>query len=439
MYATVVGSRNSIIRTSLCHAGIKVARVITVKIKKSAIFTDDAMPKTGFGLYSRAKPRIAVVSFPWKSQSPYKFLSELISILEPISDTIVVIGGNTDRIDTARSHKVVTRDIGISMHYLGDLKPRYFSAVMWIFKWFMIQYRASLELIRARPEIDVVVFYMAWPGYLLPLVVTKLLRKKSIEVVTLGKETITTSRIWRLQDPILFTLLDGISPESKGLIKELGLEKYRQKLLPEGARFIDDRRYKKSKRLSERANVVGFVGRMTREKGIIDFVHAIPLAAKEASDLKFLIVGAGPLSDWVNEQCNHLNTEQGIEITLTNWVEEGLTDYYNQLKLLVIPTYFDAFPTSVLEAMACGTPILATPVGGIPDVISDEGTGFLLESTAPECIAQQITMILNYRELERVADNAELLVKQKFTRDAAIERYDKMLKEVLLDVQLPTV
>jgi hypothetical protein len=48
-------------------------------------------------------------------------------------------------------------------------------------------------------------------------------------------------------------------------------------------------------------------------------------------------------------------------------------------------------------------------------------------------------MILNYRELERVVDNAELLIKQKFTRDAAIERYDKILKEVLLDVQLPAV
>ena len=178
---------------------------------------------------------------------------------------------------------------------------------------------------------------------------------------------------------------------------------------------------------------------MAREKGIIDFVHAIPLAAEQVSDVKFSIVGSGPLSDWVNEQCNHLSTEQGIDITLTNWVEEGLTDYYNQLKLLVIPTYFDAFPTSVLEAMACGTPVLATPVGAIPDVITDEGTGFLLESTSPERIAERITMIVDYRELERVADNAELLVKQKFTRDAAIERYDKMLKEVLLDLQRPTV
>ena len=116
-----------------------------------------------------------------------------------------------------------------------------------------------------------------------------------------------------------------------------------------------------------------------------------------------------------------------------------LADYYNELKLFVLPTYLDAFPTSILEAMACGTPVLATPVGAIPDVIADEGTGFLLESTAPERIAQRITMILNYKELEKVADNAESLIRQKFTRTAATERYDKMLKEVLLDLQRPTV
>ena len=396
------------------------------------------MPQTTLsGPFSQTKPRVAVVSFPWKSHSPYKFLSELIIILEPISDKIVLIDGNTDRIDTAHNNKIVVRDIGISMHYLGDLKSKYFSAVIWILKWFLIQCRASLELARARADVDVVIFYMAYPGYLLPLVVTKLLRKKSIEVVTHSKATTTTARLWRLQDPILFTLLDGISPESRGLIKELGIEKYGQKVLPEGARFIDDRRYKKNKRLSERANVVGFVGRMTREKGIIDFVHAIPLAAEQVPDVKFSIVGSGPLSAWVNEQCNRLSTERGIDITLTNWVETGLADYYNELKLFVLPSNSDAFPTSILEAMACGTPVLATSVGAIPDVITDEGTGFLLESTAPDRIAQRIAMILNYTELERVADNAEGLIKQKFTRTAATERYDKMLKD-LLDLRRPT-
>ncbi len=380
------------------------------------------------------KPRVAVVAFPWKSYAPYKFLSDLIIILEPISDKILVIDGNTDRIDTAHNNKIVVRDIGIGMHYLGDMKPKYYSAVIWILKWVLIQCRASLELARARADVDIVIFYMAYPGYLLPLVLTKLLRKKSIEVVTRSKATTTTARLWSLQHPILFKLLDGISPESRGLIEELGLEKYWQKVLPEGARFIDDIRYKNNKKLSERANVVGFVGRMTKEKGIIDFVHAIPLAAEEVADLKFSIVGSGPLTDWVNEQCNRLSTERGIDITLTDWVETGLVDYYNELKLFVLPTYIDAFPTSILEAMACGTPVLATSVGGIPDVIVDEETGFLLESTAPERIAQRITMILNYQELERVADNAEGLVRQKFTRTAATQRYDKMLKEVLPDL-----
>ena len=208
----------------------------------------------------------------------------------------------------------------------------------------LIQYRASVELARLRTGVDVVIFYVAYPGYLLPLVLTKMLRKKSIEIVTRSEATTTIARLWSLQDPILFKLLDGISPESTGLIKKLGLEKYREKLLTEGARFIDERIYKNNKSLSERANVVGFIGRMTVEKGIVDFVHAIPLAAEEASDLKFSIVGSGPLSDWVNEQCNRLTTERGIDITLTNWVETGLIDYYNELKLLVVPTYLMPSP-----------------------------------------------------------------------------------------------
>jgi glycosyltransferase involved in cell wall biosynthesis len=395
---------------------------------------DDGRDGSGGALLnndSSARPRVAIVSYPWAAKAPYKLLSELLQILEPIAERIVVIDGNTERI-TVSSEKVELRDITISMHYLVDVKPKYFSAVLWILKWFLFQCRASLELARARAEVDVVIFYLAYPGYLLPLVVTKLLRKMSIEVITRGKATTTKARLWRLQDPILFTLLDGISPESRGLIKELDLEKYGQKILPEGARFIDDRCYKKNKRLSERANVVGFAGRMVREKGIVDFVRAIPLAAEGVSDLKFSIVGSGPLSGWVNEQSNQLITERGINITCTDWTETSLADYYNELKLFVLPTYCDALPTSILEAMACGTPVLTTSVGAIPDVITNEVTGFVLESTMPEHIAQRIMTILNSRELEKVADNAEDLIRQKFTRVSAIERYDKMLNEVLV-------
>jgi glycosyltransferase involved in cell wall biosynthesis len=399
------------------------------------------MPKTALtGPYGQTKPRVAIVSFPFKGYSPYKFLSELLLILTPISDRIIILDGNTDRIQAAPSSKIVMRDIGVSMHYLRDLKPKYFSAVVWILKWLLIQCRVSLELTRARADLDIVLFYLAYPGYLLPLIVTKLHGKKSIEVLTRSKATTKTDRLWALQDPILFTLLDGISPESRGLIKELGIDKYGHKILPEGARFVDSRHYAKQKRLSERANVVGFIGRLAREKGIVEFVRAIPLAAKESSDLKFLIVGSGPLSAWVTEQCNHLSAEFGTDIKLLHWVDEtDLPSFYNELKLFVLPSYRDALPTSILEAMACGTPVLAAPVGAITDVIIDECTGFLLESIAPEHIAQRIIATLNSSELEKIADRAESLIRQRFTRTAAIERYDEMFQEVLLDVRRPTI
>ena len=56
------------------------------------------------------------------------------------------------------------------------------------------------------------------------------------------------------------------------------------------------------------------------------------------------------MSDWANEQCTRLSTEQGSGITLTNWVGTRLVDYCNELKLFVLPIYHDAFPTSILEA-----------------------------------------------------------------------------------------
>ena len=78
---------------------------------------------------------------------------------------------------------------------------------------------------------------------------------------------------------------------------------------------------------------------MTGETGIIDFVYAIPFAADQVSD----------------EQCTRLNTGPGTDITLTNWGETSLVDYYNELKLFVLPIYICALPTGILEAMACDT------------------------------------------------------------------------------------
>jgi glycosyltransferase involved in cell wall biosynthesis len=388
----------------------------------------DALPQSAVGGCGQVKPRVAILSFPWKSHSPYKLLSELVVILEPITREIVLIGGNTDRIHAAYSSKIVVRDIGVTMHYLDDIKPKYLSAFLWLFKWFVSQCRASLELARARADVDVVLFYMAYPGYLLPLLVTKLLRKKSIEVVTHGKGTTIISRLWRLQEPMLFALLDGISPESRGLIKELGIEKYGEKVLPEGARFIDVSHYILRKQLSERRNLVGFIGRLTKDKGTVDFINAIPEIARNNADVAFLIAGAGDLVEWVQSECAKIKA-QGIDVTVFGWIANNLPECLNELKLIVLPTRYDALPTIVLEAMACGTPVIATPVGAIPDLIKLGETGFLIANGSPECIAETVTKALNMPndELSRIVENAKAIVDERFTYAAAVKRFEDIL------------
>lgn len=84
-------------------------------------------------------------------------------------------------------------------------------------------------------------------------------------------------------------------------------------------------------------------------------------------------------------------------------------------------------PVVILEAMACGTPVLATPVGGVPDVIKDGKTGFIMEDNSPECIVRNAIRALNHPKLEEISRNAHALIEKDFTYAAVAERYRNIL------------
>lgn len=103
-------------------------------------------------------------------------------------------------------------------------------------------------------------------------------------------------------------------------------------------------------------------------------------------------------------------------------------DYLN--KLFVLSSYTEGLPYTILEAMASGTPVLATPVGAIPDVIKDGETGFIMENNSPECIAKNVIRALEHPNPEEIIKNARALVEKKFTHKAAVERYRKILENL---------
>lgn len=370
-------------------------------------------------------PKVAVIYFPWKSPGPYKFLTDMMYILEPISGSIVLIGGQTNRI-TYLPKKASVEDIGLMMYYTNEMQSSPLSALFRIIRCIHVQVLTSCKLIRNKKNIDVALFYMAYPYYLLPLLAAKLLNIKTVEVITRSKSKTLTGRVI---DSIYFRLLDGISPESDALIREHDLHRWSDKILPAGARYISPR-YRIIKSYPERRKVVGFISRLSKEKGVTQFLDAIPEISKIDNSIEYVIGGTGDLLNYVILESNNLSKRYNIKISVTGFIDENnFPDYLNELSLLILPTsHSEGLPTVLLEAMACGTPVLATNVGAIGDVILDSETGFILDDISPRGVASDVARIMKFSHIENIVANANSLIENNYRFQSALGRWESIIR-----------
>lgn len=358
------------------------------------------------------------------------FLADITKILEPLSKKIYIITTIKPMINS--NGKIHT----IELKGYREKEPLLTKAL----KFLLIQLKGSFHLFKISKEVDVVIFHSGSGLYLLPLLAAKLLGKRTIfsasglysqigapryKEIAFGFGGIIASFIFKTLEGITFCLSDIILMQSESVINFYGLDRYRSKISIAYTRIIDRSNFKTERNL-DKMNLVGYIGRLGGEKGVMNFVKAMPLILKKDKSLRFLIGGDGPLCD---EMKNALKME-GIyaEVTFTGWIPHNkVPNYLNQLKLLVLPSYTEGLPGIVLEAMACGTLVLATPVGGVPDLIKDGETGFIMENNSPECIAENVIRVLAYPNLDKIVKNARELVVKVFTYEATVERYRKIL------------
>ena len=204
------------------------------------------------------------------------------------------------------------------------------------------------------------------------------------------------------------------------MAEELGLDRFEGKLYSDGARYVDTDRFAPETPYEERDPVVGFLGRLDEEKGI----RTLATVARQLPDgVRFRFVGGGDLEEWLRAE---LAEEIAAgEVSLAGWVDhEEVPAELSRLRLLVMPSQpTEGLPTVILEVLACGTPVYATPVSGVPDVVRDGETGFLMEDIDADAITADVEAILERDDLADISRNGRQLVESEYSFPAAVERY----------------
>jgi glycosyltransferase involved in cell wall biosynthesis len=305
---------------------------------------------------------------------------------------------------------------------------------------FLLNQLRMCRVIADRDE-EVVLFYGA-TAYLLPIVVARLLGK-TVLVEPRGDVPLTLRLNWEqeMPEPLArglaglvraleragFRAAHGVVTYTPSMARQLDLHPEAPAVYPDGARYVRTDQFAVTRPYEDRDRVVGFLGRLDEEKGVRELAET---AERLPDSITFRFVGDGDLRGWLERE---LAEEIGAgRVELTGWVDhDEVPDALNDLALLVLPSQpTEGLPTTILEALACGTPVYASPVSGVPDIVRDGETGFHIGSREPATLASGIEDILSRDDLADVSRNGRALVEAEYSFDAACERYRGILESV---------
>ena len=142
-----------------------------------------------------------------------------------------------------------------------------------------------------------------------------------------------------------------------------------------------------------KAPVVGFVGRMTRDKGLPELIDAFDAILKAEPEAHLLLVGWFDAAEDALSATLRAHIESHPQIHCTGYVDDT-APYYRAMDLLVLPTWREGFPNVVLEAAASGIPVITTLCTGSRDSVVPEVTGLLIPPGYPEAIVEAVLCLI---------------------------------------------
>ncbi len=218
------------------------------------------------------------------------------------------------------------------------------------------------------------------------------------------------------------------------MVQDYGVDPARIEIIPCGVETSifcpQDRREARQRLGLPEGSILLFIGRLQPLKGIDTLLRCAHEVRRQRADVQVLIVGGGVDTDDPHEQQERERLHALMwELGLAEHVrfidaqpQEKLADYYAAANVLVMPSHYESFGMVVLEAMACGTPVVASHVGGLASTVLPGQTGFLAPVGDVKAFARSVEQLIGDPELWQSMSEAAYLRSQAYTWPRIMKR-----------------
>jgi len=228
--------------------------------------------------------------------------------------------------------------------------------------------------------------------------------------------------------------LDKIIFISSDIKRELTENQFPIERLVHISNSVDSDQFKPPERHENRnSKNICFVGRLEEQKGLEYLIRAMDIIKSKGNGVKLFIVGEGQLKATLEELCKKLTLENLVVFV---GITHDVLPYYHDASIFVLPSISEGMPLSLLEAMSCGLPVIATLVGGNTEVLDSSAKntivphyhigeyGILVNPRDVNGLAEALLRLLNDEELSKqLGKRARDLIEEKFSQENITNEY----------------
>ena len=175
--------------------------------------------------------------------------------------------------------------------------------------------------------------------------------------------------------------------------------------------------------------VAGTISRLSKQKGHTYLLRAFADLTRSFPELKLLVVGSGPLEDELKSQAEKLGLSESVIFT---GARRDVPEILKALDIFVMPSLWEGFPVSLLEAFATGLPVVVSPVGGVVDAVKDRVSGLYVEPEDVDGLVAQISKLLKDNEMATgLGTEARKVVEESFSVSCMVDSLAELYTDVL--------